>query len=974
MSLQTVRSAVRSLGTPRRAGDAHRPLLLAALPLVIAAASAAAQTGTITGRVTEALSGQPVSGATIDALRGGGNGNVTARSTADGKYTLSNLPAGPYTVTVTARIGLAQKHVDGFVVTAGQTATLDFSMAPVAAQLEQVVTTATSGAEPERIQDSPNPISVVTAAQIEERPSLTVADHLKSVPGLSISAGGLAQSNIVSRGWNNAFSTQMLMLQDHRYAGVPSLRVNVPLLFTGTNEDIDRIEVLQGPAAALYGPNSGNGVLHVITKSPFQSAGTTITLDGGTQSMLRGSLRNAGIIAEDKLAYKISGEILNANDFQYVDPNEPTTYSSTDPRIPAARRGQPVTHDFDIRRYAGEARLDYKVDENTQLISSAGYSLIGSDREITTTFGAAQVKDWSYLNLQERLHHKNFFAQVFYDKSNSGNSDSLDANGTYYLRSGIPVVDKSSILGTQVQQGLNWGRTKFVVGAEYLATRPQTEGTIDGRNENNDNINEYGGYVQMTAALTPMFDFLAAARVDANSRIDGYQFSPRAALIFKPDSNNNFRVTFNRAYASPTSFSFFLDQYSGQTPAPGMPVQILGNPPKQGWQFDESCTGDYGALCMRSPYTSGVTGVAASSAYHCFVTSAAVDPTCAVSGVPSSVSALQAILASEPASAFGGEANRQALLQALPLITGLRPTSSSVGSVLVDLNTNKPLTSAPSNYAPLGANFANTWEVGYKGLLGSRVSLEADAWFQRRPSDPTTQILNPGILMNGQQLGQFLGANIASELIAQGVPAAQASAQAQALAATFATVMAQVPVAAAAFKNALYSQPYLVFSYQNSPGYINVHGFDVSADFLLPQGWSIATTYSNLDKNVFTDAPGATVANPLAANTPKHRATATIRYDNQQHGYGVEIRGRYADAFPVNSGVFNSYGLPAGSTPYPSVPVNAFLDAGFSWVLPVSGAPRWSLNGTNLLNNPVASFVGVPKIGRMIMTRVAYTY
>jgi outer membrane receptor for ferrienterochelin and colicins len=964
MSLRNVRPLVRPSLSRLFDGSLHR-LALAALPL-LAASTVAAQSGTITGRVTEGLSGQPVANATINALRAGGNGNVTARSAADGKYTLANLPAGAYTVTVTARIGLAQKHVDGFAVQAGQTATLDFVMAPIAAQLEQVVTTATSGAEPERIQDSPNPISVVSAAQIAERPSVTITDHLKSLPGLSISAGGIAQSNIVSRGFNNAFSTQMLMLQDYRYAGVPSLRVNVPLLFTGTNEDIDRIEVLQGPAAALYGPNSGNGVLHVITKSPFQSAGTTVTLDGGERSLLRGSLRHAGIIAEDKLAYKISGEFLTAHDFQYIDPNEPTTYSSTDPRIPASRRGTAVTHNFDLKRYAGEARLDYKLDENTTLISSAGYSLIGSDREITTTFGAAQVKDWSYLNLQERLHHNNFFAQVFYNQSNSGNSDSLDAGGTYYLRTGIPVVDRSSILATQVQQGFNWMRTKFVAGAEYLATRPQTEGTIDGRNENNDNINEYGGYLQTTTPIVPKLDFLAAARIDANSRIDGYQFSPRAALIFKPDSNNNFRVTFNRAYASPTSFSFFLDQYSGQTPAPGMPVQILGNPPKEGWQFANTCGGAFNGLCMRSPYVPGVVGASAAAAYAGFVT-----PSAAFGGI----SALEAVIRGQPASVFGGEANRQALLQALPLIQGLRPTDAAVGTVLANIGTNPPqiLNGPPSNYAPLGANFANTWEVGYKGLIARRVSVEVDAWFQRRPSDPTTQILNPAVLFNGQQLGGFLGANIAAELIAQGVPPAQAQAQATLIATGFAKVMAQVPVGAAAFNNPLYSQPFLVFSYQNSPGYINVHGFDVSADFLLPGGWSIATTYSNLNKNVFSDAPGASVSNPLAANTPKHRATATVRYDSQERGYSVEVRGRYADAFPVNSGVFNSYNI---GTPvaYPPVPVNAFLDAGFSWVLPVNGSPRWSLNATNLLNNEVASFVGVPKIGRMLMTRIAYTY
>src|SRR5215831_5961946 len=771
MSLQTVRSVSRPRSIAGSSSSSTwRSAWLALLGAAIAAAPAAGQTGTISGRVTEALSGQPVPNATINALRAGGSGNVTVRSSADGKYTLSNLPAGTYTVTVTARIGLAQKHVDGVAVKSGQTSTLDFSMTPIAAQLEQVVTTATSGAEPEKIQDSPSAISVVTATQIEERPSLTVTDHLKAVPGLSISAGGLAQANIVSRGFNNAFSTQMLMLQDYRYAGVPSLRVNVPLLFTGTNEDIDRIEVLQGPAAALYGPNSGNGVLHVITKSPFQSAGTSLTLDGGERSLLRGSFRHAGIIAEDKLAYKFSAEAFTAKDFQYTDPNQPTVYSSTDPRIPPSRRGQAVVNDNDLKRYAGEARLDYKIDDSTTLISSAGYSMIGSAREITTTFGAAQAKDWSYLNLQERLHHKNFFAQIFFDKSNSGNSDSLDANGTYYLRTGIPVVDKSSILATQVQQGLSWGRTKFVVGAEYLATRPQTEGTIDGRNEADDNINEYGGYLQTTTSLTSKFDFLAAARVDANSRIDGYQFSPRAALIFRPDSNNNFRVTFNRAYASPTSFSFFLDQYSGQTPAPGMPVQIFGNPPKTGWQFANSCTGPLGSLCMRSPYAPGLIGASAASAYAGFLT-----PNAAFGGV----SPLQAIIASQPSSKFGGDAAKAGLLAALPLIQGLRPTNAQVGTVLVDLNSSTPLAAPPSNYAPLGANFANTWEVGYKGFLSQRVSLEADAWFQRRPSDPTTQILNPGILFNGQQLGAFLsqvGPTLAGALIAQGVPAAQAQA------------------------------------------------------------------------------------------------------------------------------------------------------------------------------------------------------
>lgn len=938
-----------------------RAASFAALAIALGALSARAQTGTISGRVTERVSGEPLSGATVTALRVGGGGAASTKSLTDGAYKLANLAAGMYTVSVTARIGLAPRTVDSVVVRPGETTTLVLAMSPIPRQLEQVVTTATGGAQPERIQDSPNPISVVTATQIAERPSATITDHLKSVPGLSISTGGIAQANIVSRGFNNAFSTQMLMLQDYRYAGVPSLRVNVPLLATGTNEDIDRIEVLQGPAAAIYGPNSGNGVLHVITKSPFQSAGTTLTIDGGERSMARASVRNAGIFAGDKLAYKLSGEYLTATDFKYIDPNEPTVYSSTDTRIPPERRGQPVAHNFDLRRGAGEARLDYHPTENTQLISTAGYSLIGSAREITTTFGAAQVKNWSYLNLQERLHHKDFFAQVFYDKSNSGNSSGSDPNGTYYLRTGIPVVDRSSILAGQVQQGMVYGRTRMVVGGEYLATRPQTEGTIDGRNESRDNINEYGGYLQTTTSLIPKLDFLAAARVDANSRIKGSQLSPRAALIFKADSNNTFRLTFNRAYSSPTSFSFFLDQYSGQTPAPGMPVQILGNPPREGWTFARSCTGGAaGNLCMRSPYIPGVLAPAsAAAAYAGFA------------------SQFKAIVQGLPATAKFTEANRQQLLGLLnqigPILNSLRPTDAQVGTVLVDLNTSQPVAGV-TDYAPLSADFANTWEVGYKGFLASRVSFSVDAWFQRRPADPTTQIINPGVLFNPQQLAAFLGNGIAQGLIAAGQSPAVAAATAQAAAAALTPLMAAIPVGATAFTNSLDDQPYLVFSYQKATGSINVNGFDLATDVLLDRGWSVAATYSNLGKNVFPDAPGATPANPLAANTAKHRATTTVRYENQFRGWSAEVRGRYTDAFPVNSGVFNSYGLPVGSVRYPPVPVNALLDAGFSWVLPVAGAPRWSLNATNLLDNKVPTFVGVPAIGRMIMTRVQYQY
>jgi hypothetical protein len=56
------------------------------------------------------------------------------------------------------------------------------------------------------------------------------------------------------------------------------------------------------------------------------------------------------------------------------------------------------------------------------------------------------------------------------------------------------------------------------------------------------------------------------------------------------------------------------------------------------------------------------------------------------------------------------------------------------------------------------------------------------------------------------------------------------------------------------------------------------------------------------------------------------------------------------------------------------VPVNFFLDAGFSWRLPFGQNVRWAVNGQNLLGNEVPAFIGVPAVGRLVSTRLQYTF
>ncbi len=956
--------------------------LLAVLGFFAAAGAADAQSGTIAGRVTQSDGGAPVEAAEVLVVSG--NSTVAAvRTGADGSYRLA-APAGTYAV-VARQGGYQQKRTEGVVVTAGQTTTLNISMAQMVSRLDAVVSTATRGV-PEKILDSPNSISMVTSERIAERAgAIGVTDHLKQTPGLSISNGGIVQANIVSRGFNNAFSTSMLMLQDYRFAGVPSLRVNVPFLFTGTGEDIERIEVLQGPASALYGPNSGAGVLHVITKSPFDpvAQGTTLTLDGGERSMFRLAGRHAQQLGE-QLAFKVSGEYFKADDWQYNDPNELGCATTTvgvytgnycnEARVPASRRNQPLARDFSLERYSGEARLDWRPGPNTEAITTFGYTMAASAMEITTTFGASQVKNWSYTNFQQRFRHKDFFAQVFYNASNSGNADAMDDNGTFYLRSGIPVVDQSTVLVGQLQQGYTLGNTKLTGGLDYIATTPETKGTINGRNDGDDNITEIGGYLQFTTRLTDRLDLMGAARGDMNSRIEGTQFSPRAALLYKLSATQNFRFTFNRAFNSPASFAMFLDQWSGQSanlgPAINNPatnateIRIFGNPAKEGWQYSRTCaTGqaDAGGLCMQSNFTGNTRSA---------VGGATMLPAVMNGG-------LSTQLVAAIAGTFGLNATQQTNIR--NALNGLLPNNTQVPLILRNVLAGNAVTpfSSVTDYSPLGANFSNTWEVGYKGVIGNKLSVAVDYWYQIRPADPTTQVINGDdvVFFNPATLGAYLGApgtGVTAALAGNGVPGPAIGT----VITNWTTALAGLPTGTLAFNNDLYDRSYLVFTYQNADGQVDVRGIDVALDYQINPMWSVASTYSTLSRNVFTDAVGATPTNPLVANTPRHRASLTFRRADDAKGMSMELRGRYADAFDVNSGVFNNYNqsVPAGGTAYTRVPVNAFMDAGFSWKLPVAQNVRWSLNVQNLLDNQVPSFIGVAPVGRFATTRVSYNF
>ena len=259
------------------------------LVLAVAPFSLSAQNGTLTGTVTDRLSGVVVAGIDIQILGGGQTRTVTTDD--QGRYSVT-LPAGRYALVVSAfAAGFEPDRFNNVGVSAGGTATFDLTLTSRATLLTGFVVSGTPGPRGERLADAANSISVIRGDDISQVPNLADLFHAES--NVSVATTGIQSAHPVVRGFNNIFSGSLHMLTDLRLAGVPSLRVNLMHFIPSNAEDLDHIEIVAGPSSALYGPNTANGIIHFLTTSPLDVQGTSVTLGGGERSLFQGSGRRS---------------------------------------------------------------------------------------------------------------------------------------------------------------------------------------------------------------------------------------------------------------------------------------------------------------------------------------------------------------------------------------------------------------------------------------------------------------------------------------------------------------------------------------------------------------------------------------------------------------------------------------------------------------------------------------------------------
>lgn len=908
---------------------------LALLFALLCCAEAAAQTGSLTGRVTDAESGKPLSGATIRLSRsdGGGARQIGAISGPDGNYTVKSVTAGTYKVMITfLSYSAFEQQAE---VKPGEATLLNAALAQKTISNDEVVISASR--RPEKATSAPASVSVVGARQIQERPSLTSIEHIKGVPGVDIVQSGLVQSNTVLRGFNNAFSGALTVLTDNRLAGVPSLRANAYNFIPLVNDDIQQLEIIRGPASALYGPNAANGVFHTITRSPFSSAGTSISLTAGERSIFQGTLRHAGTIG-DNFGYKISGQYMRGEDWGYVDTAESSARAAF--LADTNNRGaNPDTlkiglRDSTIERIGGELRLDYMPVDDLTLIFAAGLNQAINNTDLTGV-GAAQAQNWRYSYYQLRTLYKDLFFQAFLNQS--------DAGETYLLRTGAPIVDRSSLFVTQIQHSYQLADIeRLTYGADLQFTNPVTDSTVNGRNEGDDNFTEFGIYLQSETKLIPeMLDLTVAGRFDKHSRLDDPIISPRAALVFTPLKDHALRFTYNQAYSAPTTNEMFLDIIAANTQL--FNVRAAGVP-QSGYSFSFDASGN--------------------PIMHSFL----ADPSKGLSSTD--VGAIweglkQVLIANFPDTAT------QSVIRQIPapppgvVKTELRGVNPANGT-FISFNP-----SSIANRGPTKPTLTSTIELGYNGVLADRVAISLDL-YRSHYTDfvGPLQVITPTVFLERQSLEGYL----TQVFIGGGLPEGQA----KLLAASFApqvsgilgdTLLRGVPVGTVTPNEV--NDPTAVYLTYRNYGNITLYGYDLGLQVGVAEGLALNGSVSYVDKNFFRNLDGVA---DLSLNAPKFKFSVGAEYRSAQLGFSIRSLFRHVDGFQVNSGVYLG-----------SVPGYSVVDLNIDYELPWVEGLKATLTAQNLLTFVEGSdggpfsqrhseFVGAAPIGRLVLGRLSYSF
>jgi outer membrane receptor for ferrienterochelin and colicins len=543
---------VRSIGLTRRTLLFLCLVLGLALPLI---AHPQSETGRIAGTVKRSTGG-PVARAIVTVV---GPTSRSEMTDEDGKYEISGLAAGVYSVSV-MRPGFTTSKRLNVEVKSNAATEIPFALAP--ASNETVVVTA-SRVEAD-IQTAPTAVTVVSAKDIAATPAANWGDLLRSVPGLNVVQTSARDINLASRQASPTLTNSQIALVDGRTIFSDFYDVVFWDLIPVNANDIKQIEVVRGPVAAIWGPNAATGAVNIITKTPREAPGLSFVFTGGGFSRDAGNSAGASAggfgaanvtfarVINDRWSYRLSTGYGFSDAFARPNGRVPLAKSPVDPTVIVGGGS------FDDVAYKNEGtrqpkfdlRVDQEIGTSGRVTYEGGFAF--SQGIIQTPIGPFRLESGSRLGFG-RIDYENgrlqlaIFANVFDGKAPNLLTLAADGNplridfktGTYDISGSYTQLVESRHL---LNYGVNFRYSTFDIS---LAPNARDR-------------SEVGGYFEDEIILGK-FRLPLGFRLDKFSNISQPIFSPRAAIVFKPADKHAVRLSFNRAHRSASAIDNFVD-------------------------------------------------------------------------------------------------------------------------------------------------------------------------------------------------------------------------------------------------------------------------------------------------------------------------------------------------------------------------------------------------------------------------------